>query len=72
MIGKVEAYIAECDGCGKHFEDGDYGIFNDENYMCEMMDASEWHRSPYEKKECYCPACHHFNDEDELIIKPKQ
>lgn len=72
MIGKVEAYIAECDGCGVNFEDGNFGIFIDEGYISEAMQETEWHICPTPDKKCYCPACHHFNDEDELIIKPKK
>lgn len=73
MINEVKAYTAECDGCGTQFEDGFQGfsIFSDEQYLGNALDTAEWYRTDGEVTKCYCPSCHSFNDEDELVLKNK-
>jgi Zn finger protein HypA/HybF involved in hydrogenase expression len=66
MIIKVEMYTVECDNCketrGQH---GDYSCWNDENYALEEAIDNEWTER---EGNHYCPECHSWDDEDEIII----
>ena len=67
MIVEKIFYAVECDAC-KSKSDNSYGHFfwADRSETEDIARKNCWH----EKGDChYCPSCHSFNDDDELIIK---
>ena len=67
MIIEETFYAIECDVCKTQAENGDgHWFWADENTTKENAMECEWHT---EDDKHYCPDCHSFNDEDELVIK---
>lgn len=72
MIYPVTMYAAKCDNCGKEWfdESNCFVAFTDESSMRSVLgDDDHWHT---EGDKHYCRDCYSFDDEDNLIIKPKQ
>lgn len=70
MITKIDSFIIECDNCGEHFENYNTGfsIFSLESDAREQSSEEGWHE---DKEKNYCPDCHDFDSNDELIINTK-
>jgi hypothetical protein len=70
MIIEEIYYAVQCDNCKKKCgnDDGDYEFWNEESYSEDCAIEAGWHKEGYEH---YCPDCHSFNDEDELVIGKK-
>lgn len=68
MIQKVECFTLECDNCKEIFQDehSGFSIFVDESSAWEYADNDGWYE---DKGKHYCPSCHDFDDDDNLIIK---
>lgn len=75
MISPQIFYTANCDNCGKQWQDYDGGEAL--NYIEEMratlMD-SDWLIGRYEHGEAhfgkhYCPDCYSFDDKDKIELK---
>lgn len=67
MIIKEYFYAIECDNCkeiAQGYEDVDFWT-SDESGTEENATESEWHK---EDDKHYCPDCHSFDDEDNLVI----
>jgi hypothetical protein len=65
MIIEVKVYSIICDSCKKDaLEDSGYCGFNDTDAIC----IDDW---ATEGDQHYCPDCHSFDDEDNLLIKTK-
>ncbi len=61
----------QCDNCKDTYQDEDsgYGFWLDSCDAWESANNDGWTSDFEEKnKKHYCPRCHHYNDEDELII----
>lgn len=67
MITEPKMYGLKCDNCGIDHESGaGFAAMSDNNYMRDdALDAGWYNQGDND----YCPKCHEFNDEDELIIK---
>lgn len=67
-------YAVKCDGCGKLFppesECEEYTYWDDSNYAIQCAEEGNWLTTKHGDN--YCGGCYHYNDDDELIIKPKQ
>ena len=70
MIFERKMYSCQCDICGKEWRDEDTGFvaFTDEVHLKEEVMNCNWH-SEFDVQ--YCPSCHYFDDDDNLIVKPK-
>ena len=75
MIEKVEMYMAECDRCGTHWDNGD-GIcaLFDKDAVIDQAQEAEWKRGGEIKGEApdtiFCPECYFMNDQDEYELHP--
>lgn len=71
MIYPVQAVACKCDGCGAEYMDDHSGFswYNDDQLVREATANSGWHN---EGDKDYCPICHHFDDDDNLILTPKE
>ncbi len=69
MIQEITMYTVLCDACGKDSNEGsDYACYDSkENAEDIAKDDNSWH---IENDKHYCPDCFHFDDDDNLIIKP--
>lgn len=69
-IEKVQMFTVVCDNCKESADEGtDYSCWNDENAAKEVaMEAGFIN----ENHNDYCPKCHHYTDEDELIINSER
>lgn len=66
MIEKVDMYSAVCDNCGVVCgEDEGIVAWNDKGYVKENAEDSNW---AFDDEKCYCPKCHSYDDEDNLVI----
>lgn len=73
MIEEVTMYTVVCDNCGKDSnENADYSCYNDKHRAEETAVENEWYKEigKGEENKHYCPDCFHFDDDDQLIIKP--
>ena len=69
MIKQVEMYTVVCDGCGKDVCKGaDYAAWSDRDSALDVALESGWETSEDGQ---YCPDCHFYNDDDELVFKTK-
>lgn len=70
MIFERKMYSCQCDICGKEWRDEDTGFvaFTDEGHLKEEVMNCNWHS---EFNVQYCTECHYFDDDDNLIVKPK-
>ena len=61
-------YTASCDICNKGWYNDHHGwsAMSDESGLKEMLMNDEWH---LEYGKTYCPDCHEFDDDDNLILK---
>jgi hypothetical protein len=67
MIIEETFYAIECDVCKAQAENYDGHCFwADRSQTEENAMECEWHK---EGDYHYCPDCHSFNNEDELVIK---
>jgi len=68
MITKINAFVCECDNCGADFTDENtgYTIFMLESDVKEHASEDGWHT---DGDKHYCPECHDFDDDDNLVIK---
>ena len=61
----------QCDNCKQTYQDEDsgYAFWLDPSDAWESANNDGWD-SDFENKNTkhYCPRCHHYNDEDDLII----
>lgn len=66
MIKQVVMFTVVCDNCGADVNDGaEYSCWNNESYVEEIASESNWIK---DGDRHYCPDCHSFDDEDNLII----
>lgn len=68
-IEKVEAFMIECDNCKEHYENYEgFAIFIDKQAAEEDACEDGW---TIQDDKHYCDKCHHFDDEDKLILYSK-
>ena len=69
MINKVECVMISCDRCKQHYESSSTGfsIFQDVQVVHDYASDDDWYLG---EDIHYCPDCHSWNDDDELIVKP--
>jgi uncharacterized Zn finger protein (UPF0148 family) len=67
MIHKVEMFGATCDGCKTdwHQDDG-ITCWNEPDFVKDSLEDYEWHIT--EDGKTYCPNCHRFDDDGNLIL----
>jgi hypothetical protein len=68
MIEKIEMYSVSCDVCETILET-DYSCWNHPEDAVEEAAEYGWHR---DGDKHYCPDCHKFDDNDNVIIKLKE
>lgn len=68
-VVKETLYTVKCDNCQKQYQSDDFGFWLDKNDALECAQEDGWTK---EKNKHYCSKCHHYNNEDELIIKNKE
>jgi len=70
MIYEEKVYGLRCDGCAEDYIDEHSGFswYADQQGVQEAADNDGWHG---ENGKHYCPNCHHFDDNDNLILKPR-
>jgi hypothetical protein len=69
MIKEVKMFTMVCDGCGKDVnEDTEYSCWNEVSALNDLADESGWEEI---QDKHYCIYCYEYDDNDELIIKPK-
>lgn len=66
MIHKVEMFGATCDGCKEEWTDGEYSCWNEEGFLEDCLEETGWHITDDGKT--YCPNCHRFDDDDDLVL----
>jgi len=63
-------YTIFCDGCGADInEDGDYAGWSTIDPSLDTCDDEGWFIG---ESVHYCPNCHEYDDNDNLILKPKK
>lgn len=68
---------ATCDVCNETYEANytGFSLFGDVQHLLDNMGNDGWFTTgedhPGHEDKYYCPKCHSFNDEDELIVKEK-
>jgi len=72
MIEAVEMYRAVCDGCNNEIEYGEYGCVWDKETAYKWAQDDGWYFDNGKYSECYCPDCHSYNSENEVVIHPKE
>lgn len=67
MYHEEKMYGIICDNCKESYQDDHNGwsYMIDENSIWELADNDGWHE---EGEKHYCPKCHHFDDDDNLVI----
>lgn len=73
MIQPVTMYAAECDNCGKGWENDHYGwtALTDESSLRQTLTDDKWHIGDGvegEEGKTYCPSCWQRDDEDVFVI----
>ena len=68
---KEELQNVQCDNCQDTYQDDDSGYtwWMDPNDAWESANNDGWTE---DNEKHYCPKCHHYNDEDELIINTER
>jgi len=67
MIKEVKMYTIVCDNCGKDVCEGDeFSGWNDKSYVEDIRDNADWVKIDDKH---YCTDCHHYDDNDELVIE---
>ncbi len=71
MIIEETLYGIKCDGCAEIYinEHSGFAYWGDSQDAIEEATEDGWHR---EEAENYCPNCHEFDQDDNLIIKTKK
>jgi len=70
MIKEVKMFTMVCDSCGKDVnEDTEYSAWNEVSALNDLADEIGWIK---EGDKDYCDKCYEYDDNDELIIKPKK
>jgi len=61
----------QCDNCKTTYQDDNsgYAFWLDRNDAWECANEDGWTK---EDNNHYCPKCHHYNDDDELIINSER
>lgn len=68
-IQKLEMYTCICDNCGKSADENtEYSCWSDDSIARDVAMNANWIR---QGKEDYCIDCYSYDDEDNLILKPK-
>lgn len=64
-------YTIQCDNCKDAYQDDDsgFGWWMDYSDAWEKANNDGW---TLEEDKHYCDKCHHYNDEDELIINSER
>ena len=64
---KEELQTVQCDNCQDTYQDDDsgYAWWMDPNDAWESSNNDGWTE---DNEKHYCPKCHDYNDEDELIV----
>lgn len=71
MINEETFYSIECDGCKAEAENGEgHCYWADLSMTKENARESDWHTTDDDKH--YCPNCHSFDDNDELVLTPQR
>lgn len=69
MIKIVKMYTVICDGCGKDSNaNSEYSCWSEADIAEELAAEDNWLK---DGKAHYCPQCYHYDDNDNLILKPK-
>lgn len=69
-IQKIEMYTCICDNCGKSADEGtDYAGWSDSSYSKDIASNADW---ATEGDKDYCTDCYSYDDEDNIILKPKK
>lgn len=70
-IVKEELVTIGCDNCKTTYQDEDtgYGFWLQESDAWESANNDGW---TYEVDKHYCPKCHHYDEDDQLVIKNKK
>jgi len=68
MYQEIKCVCIECDVCKETFQDDftGFSIFIDKQSAIDRAQEYAWHETEDEKH--YCPKCHSFDDEDNLVI----
>jgi hypothetical protein len=70
MITPKEMYTLHCDGCGKDICDGtEHSAWDSKAWLEEMAENEYWEII---NGQHYCPDCFMYDEDDQLIIKPRQ
>jgi hypothetical protein len=68
MIQKVEMFTIICDNCKCDYgDDAEYSCYAEEERVREDSHENRWIT---DGEKDYCPDCYHYDDDDNLIIKP--
>ena len=62
-------YTVECDNCRENYQSDDFGFWLEYEMALEKAVEDGWTE---EEGNHYCKKCHHYDDEDELIINTKR
>ena len=69
MIKEVKMFTVICDNCGEDVCDGeDYSCWGEIGHVKDIAKESDWEEMDGKD---YCPDCYEYDEEDNLIIKPK-
>ncbi len=68
---KEVLFTVQCDNCHEDYHDDNsgYGFWLDKDDAWEAANDDGWTE---ENKSHYCPQCHHYNDDDQLIINTER
>lgn len=70
MIIEETFYAVKCDVCGRTAENEDeHSFWGQKSDAQDNAKEWEWHE---EGDYHYCPECHDFDDDDNLIVKEKK
>lgn len=70
MIYPITMYAAKCDCCGEEVKlMGEFAALVDELSVREDLMESGYHT---DGNKHYCPGCWSYDDEDNIVIKPKK
>lgn len=69
MVKEIICYTVICDRCGKDSAaEDEYCGYNDESYSLDCAADSGFVE---QGSKHYCPDCYFYDDDDNLVIKPK-
>jgi hypothetical protein len=71
MIKEVTMFTVICDNCGKSSGDNaDYSCWNDKESAWDVASESGWIHGDTREIH-YCPYCYQIDDNDNVILAPK-